>query len=58
MTHLNYSSKKIGRTFKLQRKLLKTEMNQDEVDGDKYKHKKDELLNHVVEQDVLCTAFS
>ena len=31
MTHLNYSLKKLGKTFKLQNELLKTEMNHDEV---------------------------
>ena len=33
MTHSKYSMKKLGRTFKLQKELLKTEMNHDEVDG-------------------------
>ena len=37
MTHLNYSLKKLGRTFKLQKYLLKTEMNHDEVDANNYK---------------------
>ena len=32
MTHLNYSLKKLGKTFKLQKELLKTEMDHDEVD--------------------------
>ena len=49
--------KKLGRTFKLQKELLKTEMNHDEVDGDNYRDKKDEWLDYV-RQDVLCTAFS
>ena len=44
MTHLSYSLKKLGRTFKLQKEILKTEMNHDEVDGDNYKDKKDEWL--------------
>ena len=57
MTHLNYSLKKFGRTFKLQRELLKTEMNHDEVVGYNYKDEKDQLLDYV-KQDVLCTAFS
>ena len=30
MTHLNYSLKKLGKTFKLPKELLKTEMNHDE----------------------------
>ena len=57
MTHLNYSLKKLGKTFKLQKVLLKTEMNHDEVDCNNYKDKKDKCLEYV-EQDVLCTAFS
>ena len=57
MTHLNYSLKKLGKTFKLQKDLLKTEMNHDDVDGDNYKDKIDEWLPYV-KNDVLCTAFS
>ena len=38
---------KIGRTFKLQKKLLKTEMNHDEIDGNNYEDKKDEWLDYV-----------
>ena len=57
MTHLNYSLKNLGKTFKLQKKLLKTEMNHDEVDSDNYKDKKDEWLDYV-KQDVLGTTFS
>ena len=56
MTHFNYSLKKVGKTFKLQKELLKTEMNHDEVDGNKNKKKKDEWLPFV-KQHVLCTAF-
>ena len=40
MTHLNYSLKILGRTFKLQKELLKTEMDHDEVDYNKYKDKR------------------
>ena len=40
MTHLNYSLKKLGKTFKLQKGLLKTELNHDEVNGANYKDKK------------------
>ena len=54
MTHLNYSLKKSGKTFKLQKELLKTEMNHDEID---YNVKINEWLPYV-ENDVLCTAFS
>ena len=57
MTHLNYSLKKLGKTFRLQKELLKTEMNHDEIDYNNYKDKKDEWLDYV-KQDVLCTAFS
>ena len=41
MTHLISSLKKLGKTFKLPKSLLKTEMNHDNIDGDNYKHKKD-----------------
>ena len=40
MTHLNYSLKKLGRTFKLQKESLETEMNHDEIDYNDYKDKK------------------
>ena len=57
MTHLNCSLKKLGKTFKLQRELIKTEMDHDEVDYDKYKDKEDEWLPYV-KNDVFCTGFS
>ena len=57
MTHLKYSLKKLGKTSKLQKELLKTEMKHDEVDGYNYKDKKDERLDYV-KNDALCTAFS
>ena len=57
MTHLNYSFKKLGKTFKLQKHLLKTQMNHDEVDGGNDKSKMSEWLSYV-KNDVLCTAFS
>ena len=57
MTHLNYSLKKLGKTFKLPKDLLKTEMNHDDIDGDNYKDKKDIWLPYV-KNDVLCTAYS
>ena len=47
MTHLNYYLKKLGKTFKLQKEILKTEMNHDEVDGDNYKDKITEWLPYV-----------
>ena len=37
MTHLNYSPKKFGKTFKLQKELLKTEMDHNEVYSDTWK---------------------
>ena len=49
--------KNLGKTFKLQKELLKTEMNHDEVDGNNYKDKINEWLSYV-KNDVLCTAFS
>ena len=57
MTHLNYSLKNLGKTFKLQKELLKTEMNHDEVYSDTWKDKKHEWLDYV-KNDVLCTGFS
>ena len=50
-------SEKIGKTFKLQKELLKTEMNHNEVYSDTWKDKEDEWLDYV-KNDVLCTAFS
>ena len=57
MTHLNYSLKKLGKTFKLQKELLKTEMDHNEVYGHNYEDKINEWLPYV-KNDVLCTAFS
>ena len=57
MTHLNYSLKKLGKTFELPKELLKTEMNHDEITADNYKDKKDIWLPYV-KNDVLCTAYS
>ena len=57
MTHLNYSLKKLGKTFRLPEELLKTEMNHDEITADNYKDKKDIWLPYV-KNDVLCTAYS
>ena len=53
---LSYSLKKLGQTFRLQKELLKTKMNHDEKDCNKYKDKKEAWLDYVKE-DVLCTAF-
>ena len=57
MTHLNYSLKKLGKTFELQKELLKTEFNHNEVYSDTWKDKKSEWLPYV-KNDVLCTAYS
>ena len=57
MTHLNYSLKKLGKTFKLPKELLKTEMNHDDIDEYNYKDKKDIWLPYV-KNDVLCNAYS
>ena len=56
MTHLNYSLKKLGKTFKLPKELLKTEMNHDEIDANNYKDEKDIWLPYV-KNDVLCTGY-
>ena len=56
MTHLNYSLEKLGKTFKLQKELLKTKMNHDEVYSDTWRDKKSEWLDYV-KNDVLCTVF-
>ena len=40
MTHLNYSLKKLRKTLNLQKQLLKTEMNHDEVNADIWRDKK------------------
>ena len=57
MTHLNYKLEKLGKNFKLQKELLKTEMDHDKIDGNNYKNKINEWLPYV-KNDVLCTAFS
>ena len=57
MTHLNYSLKKLGKTFELPKELSKTEINHDEVYSDTWKDNKSEWLPYV-KNDVLCTAFS
>ena len=56
MTHLNYSLKKLGKTFKLPKELLKREMNHDDIDGNNYKDRKDIWLPYV-KNDVLCTSY-
>ena len=56
MTHLIYSLKKLGKTFKLPKELLKTKMDHDDIDGNNYKDKKDIWLPYV-KMDVLSTSF-
>ena len=56
MTHLNYSLKKLGKSFILPKSLLKTEMNHDDTDGDNYKDKKDIWLPYV-KMDVLSVSY-
>ena len=57
MIHLNYSLKKVGKTFKLHEEILKSEWDHDGVDGNNYKDKIDEWLPYF-KNDILCTAFS
>ena len=57
MTHLNYSLKKLGKTFKLPKELLKTEINHDQIDENIWRDKKSEWLPYV-KNDVFCTAYS
>ena len=57
MTHLNYLLEKLGKTFRLRKELLKTEMNHDEIDYKNYEDKINEWLPYV-KNDVLCTVFS
>ena len=57
MTHLIYSLKKFGKTLKIQKEILKTEMNNhDEIDGNNYEIKIHKWLPYV-KKDVLCTGF-
>ena len=56
MTHLSYSSKKLGKTFNLPKELSKIEMNHDCIDKNKWRDKKDEWLPYV-KNDVLCTTY-
>ena len=57
MIHLNYSLKKSGRTFKLPKELLNTEMDHDGIDENIWSDKKGEWLPYV-KSDVLCTSYS
>ena len=40
MSHLKCLLEKLGKTFNLQKDLLKTELNHDEIDYNNYKDKK------------------
>ena len=57
MKHLKYSLKKLGKTFKLPKEILKTDMNHDEIDEKNWRDKKCESLPYG-KNDVLCTAYS
>ena len=57
MTHFSYSLKKLGKTFKLQKEMFKTEMNHGQIDENIWKDKRNEWLPYV-KNDVLCTALS
>ena len=46
----------MGRTFPLQKELLETELDHNEIDYNNYKDMKSQWLPYV-KQDVLCTAF-
>ena len=52
-----FIEKKLGKTFQLQKELLKIEMNHDEVYSETWKDKKHEWLEYVKNY-VLCTSFS
>ena len=57
MTPLICSLKKLGKTFKLPKELLKTEFDLNGIDEKNWRDKKDEWLPYV-KNDVLCTAYS
>ena len=56
MTFLKYILKKLRKTFKVQKELLKAEMNHDEIDEKNYKDKKTFGLI-MLRMTILCTAF-
>ena len=47
MTLLKYSLKKLGKTFRLPKELLKTEMNHDEIAENNWRDEKDIWLSYV-----------
>ena len=57
MAHISYSLKKVEKTFKLPKELIKTETDHDRIDENNWRDKKDEWLPYV-KNDVLCTAYS
>ena len=54
MTNLNYSLKKLDKTFKLPKELLKTEMDHDGIDENNWKDKKGEWLPYVKNDVLYC----
>ena len=57
MTHLNYSLNKLGKTFKLQKEILKTELNHDENFADFWRDNRNEWLPYV-EKTIYVLLFS
>ena len=55
--HINQSLRKIGESYKLQKSLLKKELEHDEIYEDTWEEKENEWLPYV-KNDVLSTAFS
>ena len=45
MTHFNYSLKKLGKTFKIQKEFSRTEMKHDEIIENNSRGKRDDWLN-------------
>ena len=56
LTHLNYSLENLGKTFKLPKSLLESEMNHDDIDENNWRDKKDIWLPYV-KLDVLSTSY-
>ena len=54
--HINKSLRKIGGSYKLQERLLETEIELDEIFEDTWEDKENEWLPYV-KNDVLSTAF-
>ena len=47
MIHLTYSLKKLGKTYKLQKEILKTKLNHHEIYEDNRRDTKDEWVDYV-----------